>query len=94
MTRVLIIGDSHLKRINKELLEYEVSVCARGGLKVSELNEQLFNQDYDIFLLFVGGNDIHFHTFHNPEPKTVDATANTLISCQTFFLIMEFEFLN
>ena len=64
----MIIGDIHLKRVDDKVLQYHVSV--RGGLNVSQINEQVFHQEYDVFFLLVGGNDIHYHDFLNPNPKT------------------------
>ena len=68
MSRFLINGDIHLKKVDDKVLQYHVSV--RGGLIVSQINEQVFHQEYDVFFLLVGGNDIHYHDFQNPNPKT------------------------
>ena len=86
MVKILIIGDSHLKRININDLNFDADVDARGGRKASHLSEETFMQDkykiYDAFFVLLGGNDVHYHNFYNPHPKTSTETAQHLISSQ------------
>ena len=84
MVKILIIGDSHLKRININDLEFEADVDARGGRKAHHLSENTFKQDkykiYDAFFVLLGGNDVHYHDVYNQNPKTSTETAQHLIS--------------
>ena len=49
MTNYTIIGYSHLKRVNRSLFEYPVSIQAKGGLNVSQLTTDVFRQNQDVF---------------------------------------------
>ena len=102
MHKILVIGDSHLKRVNKKEFNSSVKVIARGGLQDNQIGENFFefNKDYDAFILLVGGKDIHFHEYHNQNPKLLEETANHQIRCQfpsisclfgTYLFVIEYQ---
>ena len=80
--KFLIIGDSHLQRVEDSLFQYHVAISSKGGLKAFDLDNQIFHQDFDVFMLILGGNDVHFHQRKNPAPRTPAACAAKLQSCQ------------
>ena len=80
--KILIVGDSHLQRVQDSLFEYPVTISSRGGMKAFDLENQIFHQDFDVFMLILGGNDVHFHQRKNPAPRTPAACAAKLQSCQ------------
>ena len=88
--KFVIIGDSHLKRINNNQIEGDATVIAGGGLQAAGITEQFLSKykKYDVCFLFVGGNDVSYHPTYNPLPKTAKQTANRLISCQIFIDII------
>ena len=89
MVNVLIIGDSHLKRLQPSKLNFAADIDARGGRKAHQLTESYFEQKdkrkYQCFFILQGVDDIHHHEYHNSNPKTPQETANHLISCQLSF---------
>ena len=83
MSKIVIIGDSHLK-ININQLARPATVVACGDLRADRLSFQFLSQyeDYDVCFFLVGENDVSYHEFYNAAPKTPTQTANHLISCQ------------
>ena len=84
MNQVLVIGDSHLSRINLNELPNTVQVHARPGLNARDVDFRKIREfkTSNVVFLIVGGNDIHFHPRKNINPATPKATADQLISCQ------------
>ena len=66
MANFVAIGDSHLKKLNYHLLDNKIDICAQGGLKAVDLENDIFDQNYDVFFLILGGNDTHCHEWKNP----------------------------
>ena len=89
MSNYLIIGDSHLKRLNANQVQGNTKIIARGGLQAHRITEKYLSEfkDYNVCFLIVGGNDVSYHATHNPHPKTARQTADHLISCQIFIEI-------
>ena len=80
--RTLVIGDSHLCRLDPLNFNTHVVVDAVPGRKGCRIPNSIFDQDYDFFILAIGGNDINYHKYKNATPKTPAETADKLISCQ------------
>ena len=80
--KILVIGDSHLQRVQDSLFEHPVTLSSRDGMKAFDFEHQIFHQDFDVFILILGGNDVHFHQRKNPAPRTPAACAAKLHSCQ------------
>ena len=87
--QILVIGDSHLKphRVNYQGFPPNVRIFARGGLHAAQVDETIFHQQYDAFVLIIGGNDIGFHEKLNPEPASPEATAQYLLSWQSTLIL-------
>ena len=84
MANYVIIGDSHLKRVNHSQIQGNAKIIARGGLQAHRISEPYLSEfeEYDVSFLIVGGNDVSFHPTYNPLHKTARQTADRLISCQ------------
>ena len=87
MAKYVIIGDSHLKRVNHSQIqgnEGNAKIIARGGLQAHRITEQYLSEfkEYDVCFLIVGGNEVSFHPTYNPLHKTARQTADRLFSCQ------------
>ena len=80
-SRTLVIGDSHLCRLDPLNFNTHVVVDAVPGRKACSIPNSIFDQDYD-FILAIGGNDINYHKYENATPKTPAETADKLISGQ------------
>ena len=82
----LISGDSHLQGIKFRKLNFRAVMDARGGRRAHHLSESTFRQKeyskYEAFFILLGGNDVYFHDFHNPNPKTPQEPAQQLFSFQ------------
>ena len=85
MPSYVIIGDSHLKLINLNQVQGDATVIAR--YRISEQILATYRHK-NVCFLFVGGNDISFHSTYNPRPKTTQQTADRIISCQIFIEIL------
>ena len=85
MPSYVIIGDSHLKLVNLNQVQGDATVIAR--YRISEQILATYRHK-NVCFLFVGGNDISFHSTYNPRPKTTQQTADRIISCQIFIEIL------
>ena len=63
INQVVVIGDSHLWRINKNELKHNVEVAAPGGMNARGVNIDYIQKfkNKNVAFLLVGGNDIHYH---------------------------------
>ena len=59
MSRILLIGDSHLNKIDDAHLAFPLTIYARSGLKVRQVENTIFHQESHIFIILSRGNDIH-----------------------------------
>ena len=73
-----------MKRIRNASFDHEVKMDAVSGRMANQIDINNFKKEYDFYILIIGGNDVNYHEFKNPEPKTPQQTAEKLCSCQLF----------
>ena len=73
--KILFISDSRLERVQYPVFTYPITFSSRSGLKAFDIENHIFHRDFDLFMLILCGNDVHFHPRKNPVPRTPAAGA-------------------